>query len=207
MSVEHRAGRLHEGLPLFPLHVDPDDETLAAVPVVGNLIGEGVELLGCRLLPTGAEALGVERRVPLRAGRPARVEAVVLVHRHAELHRHLAAPVVSAPDAVGVRGFDPFQQVLAHQKPAVVRASEAAQRAVLQSYRPELGEQGFPDFTFGQDGRRIGRPATGRGDSHGQCGRGRDRGQLLSVEHVTGYTGWETTEGTEISEITTEQRG
>ena len=74
----------------------------------------------------------------------------VLVHRHAERLRNLAAPVVGGADAERIRRLDATQEIAAHQVSAVVLATDTRQDAVREDDGLELGEQLFANLTRGR---------------------------------------------------------
>src|SRR5215470_9890933 len=69
---------------------------------------------------------------------PGRIKTIVLMRRDMIPARHLACPLVVGSDAVGIRRIEWLHQILAHQVSAVVGASEALQRAILQDDRLEF---------------------------------------------------------------------
>src|SRR5687767_9610571 len=83
----------------------------------------------------------MEDETPALADGTRWIEAVVLVRGHLVLLRHGASPVVVRPDSIGIGGSEVSSEVAAHEIPAVVRATEAGQRAVPQGDRLQLGKE------------------------------------------------------------------
>src|SRR4029077_5666897 len=57
----------------------------------------------------------------------------VFVHRNVISTRHLARPVVVWANTVRVSCIERFNQILAHQVTAIIRAAKALERTVFQS--------------------------------------------------------------------------
>ena len=65
------------------------------------------------------------------------------MHRDVIPARHLASPVVVPANTIRVRCIEGLNQILAHQVSAVIGATEALQRTILQGDRLKLCKNRF----------------------------------------------------------------
>jgi hypothetical protein len=82
---------------------------------------------------------------------PRWIETIVFVHRNVISAREFACPVVVWPNTVRISCIERFNQILAHQITAIIRAAKALERTVFQSDWLKLRENRLAQLALGRD--------------------------------------------------------
>src|SRR4029077_6304307 len=117
--------------PAFDVHLD--DHTPAGIAVLANLVFQRVEETRIPISRLISDTFVVKDKSAAVADWPRWIATIVFVHRNVISARHFARPVVVWANTVRVSCIERFNQILAHQVTAIIRAAKALERTVFQS--------------------------------------------------------------------------